>query len=158
MRGGLVAEQLAEGVFVREIGDDAFFEEALVFVVELLVVVGLFLGLFFEEFEEAARSRPVELLHERSVLHRLARDVQRQIFAVDDAFEEAQPIGEEAFGFGLDENFAAVEVHLGFGAGHAEGLEVALTAQRAAPGWPAGASALKCRRKSGCSWSCPTYW
>ena len=61
-------------------------------------IVLLRVGLRFlvEPLEHALGQHVVQLPHQRAVLHRLARDIQRQILAIDDAAQEAQPLGEEA--------------------------------------------------------------
>ena len=110
-------------VFV--IGRHAFLEAVAVLGEEFRVVLGLALGLFVEELEEAAREHAVELLHERGVLHGLARDVQGEVFAVHHAAQEAQPFREEPLGLGLDEHLAAVEVHFAFAPRHPELLKAA---------------------------------
>jgi hypothetical protein len=51
-------------------------------------------GFFVEELQEAFRDHLVEFLDERFVLHRLARDVERKILAIDDALEKAKPLGK----------------------------------------------------------------
>jgi len=52
--------------------------------------------------------------------------VQRKIFAIDDALDRAEPLGEQILRVGLDENFAAVERDAGLGAREAKLFRVFL--------------------------------
>ena len=124
--GGLEAEELGELLLVGVVHGGALFQEDAELGVELVVGVGAGFGFFGEEFEEALRDDLVELLDEGAVLHRLAGDVEREVFAIDDALHEAEPLGEQVLGFGVDEDLAAVEGNGGLEAGHAEFLGVVL--------------------------------
>ncbi len=123
---GLEAEELNDLVLVGVVEGGAFFQEDAEFVVKLVVGVGAVLGFFGEELDEAFGDNLVQLFDEGAVLHGLARDVERKVFAIDYALEEAEPFGEEVLGFGIDEDLAAVERDGGFEAGHAELLGVVL--------------------------------
>ena len=48
-------------------------------------------------------------MDEGAVLHGLAGDVEREVGAVHDAAQEAEPFGEEALGLGSNEDFAAMQ-------------------------------------------------
>ena len=124
--GGLEPEQLAQPLLVRVIGHHPLLEEPLVFAVEPGVGLRVLLRLLIEEFEELAGQDLVQPLQERGVLHRLAGDVEREILAVDDPLEKAEPFGEEPLGFSLDEYLPAVQVHLGLHPPHAHRFEVPL--------------------------------
>jgi hypothetical protein len=95
---------------VRPIGGDAFLQAVAVLLKEAVVLLRVGFRLFIEPLEHALREHLVQLPQERAVLHRLARDIQRQIFAVDDAAEEPQPFGKEPLRLWLDEHLAAVEI------------------------------------------------
>ena len=123
---GLVAQELRELFAVREVGGDAFLQEDAELLVEVGVAVGVLLGLLLEELQVALRDDAVELLDERGVLHGLAGDVQREIGGIDDALEEAQPLGEQALGLGVDEDVFAVERDARLHAAEAEALLVLL--------------------------------
>src|SRR3954470_11288705 len=97
---------------MREIRDHALLQKTMIGAVELFIRGGVLLRLFLQKFEKAARQDFIELLHERSVLHRFTGDIEWQILAVHHALEETEPFREETFSFGLDEHFAAIEVHL----------------------------------------------
>ena len=105
---------------MRVVHRGALFEEDAEFGVELVVGIDAILGFLLEEFEQAFRDNRVQFRDEGFVLHGLARDIEREILAIDDALEETQPLGEQVLGFRVDENFAAVESDGGFEAGEAE--------------------------------------
>ena len=109
-----------------EIEGGALLEEDAELRVEVLVGLGAILGLFLEELEEPLRDDLVQLLDQSAILHRLARDVQRQVLAVDDPLEEAEPLGQQVLRLGVDQDLAAVEGNAGFRAGEAELLGVFL--------------------------------
>ncbi len=119
--GGLVAEEFNEGVLVGPIEGGALLEEHAELGVELVVFLGAVLGLVGEELEEAGGDGLADLLEQGLVLHRLARDVERDVGAVHDALHEAHPVRQQALGRGIDEHLAAIERHgrLGFREAHA---------------------------------------
>ena len=123
---GLESQQPPERLLVREIGGDAFLQKPLVFRIKFLIRRGILLRLFLEEFQETRGQHLVQLLQQRRVLHRLARDVQRQILAVHHALEEAQPVREQPLGLRLNQHLAAIQVYFGIHAPHAERLAVSL--------------------------------
>lgn len=147
---GFEAEEFYEGVLVGVVHRGAFLEEDAKFFVKLVVGVGAGSGFFVEEFEEAFGNDFAEFVQEGFVLHGLARDVEREVFAIDNAFEEAEPVGEQVLGFGVDEDFAAVEGDGGFEARHAKFFRVLLGDEEEELIW-SGASALKWRRRRGSS-------
>ena len=101
------------------VGDDAFLDEAAELGVETAVFVRIGFGFAVEEFEEALGDDVPEFLDEGAVLHGFAGDIEREVIAIDDAAEEAEPFREEALGVSVDEDAAAVEGDAGFGLAHA---------------------------------------
>ena len=94
---------------MRVVEGGAFLQENAERGVEFCVCVWPLGGLFFEQFEKTFGDDLVQFLDERFVLHGLARDVQREILAIDHALHEAQPLGEKILRFGVDQHFAAKE-------------------------------------------------
>ena len=141
-----VAQQFAEAsLWVKSVTTPSLMK-ALILAVKLVVALRLLFGALFQELQEAAGQHLVELLHQRGVLHRLARDVQRQIFAVDDALEKAQPIREKSLGFGLDQDFAAVEVAPRIRSCAMPSVSKLRGGTKRSAWMASGASEVKCRR------------
>ena len=101
---------------MRPIRGDAFLQAMPVLAEERRVFLRIRFRFFVEPFEHALREHVIELSHQRAVLHRLARDVERQILAVHEPAQKAQPIRKERLRFRLDEDLAAVKVHFRFAA------------------------------------------
>ena len=103
-------QQRGQLVAVRHVGANAFFDKTGETLVEFLELLRI-LRLGIEKLQKALGDELIELLHQGTVLHRLTRNVQRQIFTVDHAFEESQPLRQQSLRFGIDEHFFAVERH-----------------------------------------------
>ena len=113
-------------MFVVEVGVHALFEVLAELLVEGDEGCLVDLGALLQELDDALGEHGGELAHEERVLHRLARDVQRQVLRVDHALEEAHPFGKQSLAAALDEYLARVQVHASVLARHAPLLHVAL--------------------------------
>src|SRR4051812_6219657 len=91
---------------------------------ELCVLLRVGLRFFIEPLEHSLREHLIELLHQSRVLHGFARNVQREVLAIDHPTQEAKPFGEETFRLRLDEYAAAVEMHLHLAARESDKLVV----------------------------------
>ena len=109
-----------------EVHRGALLEEDPELFVELVVAIDAVLGFVFEELEEALGDDLVQLIDEGFVLHRLARDVEREIFAINDTLGETQPLGQQILGLGIDHHLAAIERYAGLETGETHLLAVAL--------------------------------
>lgn len=114
--GGVEAQQRQEVVARGGVHGDAFFDEDAKFVPEGGEFDGVFFGEVEQFFEQAADEGFLDALHDLAALDHFARDVEREVFAVNDAFDEAEVFGEEVARFFLDEDFARVEFDFAFGA------------------------------------------
>lgn len=124
--GCFKADELGDGVAVGVVGGDAFFEEAGEFAVVFAPFFRVVLCFLVEMFEEAFGDDVSQFANQGGVLHGLAGDVEREIFAVDDAADEAHPVGEKLGGLGVDEDLFAVEGDAGLGLTHAHEFHVLL--------------------------------
>ena len=122
---GLVAHEFGQGGLVLPVAEHALFEEPVVLGVKPIVSRGILLGLFGQMLEEAIGQRLAQLAHEVGVLHPLAGDIERQVFAVHHTAHEAQPLRQESLGLGLDEHLAAIEMNFRLLADHAGHFQTA---------------------------------
>ena len=93
---------------MRVIRDHAFLEESTKLFVELFVSRRVGIGLLVEEFDEPPGQHFVELLFHGRVLHRLARDIQREILTVDHPLQKPQPFGQKSLGFRFNKDLATI--------------------------------------------------
>ena len=124
--GRLEPEELRQLVLVGEVERRALLQEHAELLVELGVRLGPVLRLLVEELEKTLGDDPVQLLDERPVLHRLAGDVEREVLAVDDPLQEAEPLRQQVLWPGVDQDLPAVERHGRLKPGKAHLLRVAL--------------------------------
>ena len=108
--GGFEADEIEEGFAVGVVAVEAFLERAVVFGDELQILLGL-VGRdvleFGEDFFDAGGADAGE---DAILLEDFAADVEGQIFAVDDAADEAEVLGEQLFGVVHDEDAFDVEL------------------------------------------------
>ena len=97
---------------MREISGSAFFEKAMILIVNLVKCFFVLFSQRIQMLEESGCEHLVEFLHQGAVLHGFTRNIQREILAVDHPLEETAPFWEKLLRLGLDQNLTAVEVHL----------------------------------------------
>src|SRR5205814_91025 len=95
---------------------DAFLEHEAKGIPDLFEVLRLFLGERFHLADQAAGDGFSYLRQLRIVLQHLSRDVERQVFAVDDAAHEAEIAGQQIRIIG-DEYPTNVKLHLALALG-----------------------------------------
>src|SRR5690606_17664456 len=105
---------------MRKIGRRALFEKITEFLEEVRIAVRIPFGFFFEELQKTAGDEPIQFLDERAVLHRLARNIQRQILTVDHTLQEPEPVGKQILRLGVDQDFTTIEADTWLGAAEAE--------------------------------------
>jgi len=112
--GGLVAQQLGQGRAVLGILVDTELDvlaEGRVELVELLTVLGD-LG---EELEGLLDNVLLDDLHDLVLLQSLTRQVEGQVFRVDNTLDEAEPLGDEVGGIVGDEDTTNVQLDVVLG-------------------------------------------
>jgi hypothetical protein len=112
--GGVEAEELGEGSAVLRVLMDTKLDvlaEGRVELVELLTV----LGDLVEELKGLLDNVLADDLHDLVLLEGLTGQVQRQIFRVNNALDEAQPLGDEIGRIFGDEDAADVELDVVLG-------------------------------------------
>mmetsp|Transcript_41653 Transcript_41653/g.95434 ORF Transcript_41653/g.95434 Transcript_41653/m.95434 type:complete len:433 (-) Transcript_41653:340-1638(-) len=122
----LEAQQLGNLRLGVEVRVHALLEELAELIVELEVAFLVVLGEVLEKLDHSLGEHARDLLHERGVLHRLSRDIQRQVLRIDHSFEKSHPFGEQPLRSGLNEHLAAVQVDAALLARHAPLLDVTL--------------------------------
>src|SRR5258708_2981483 len=90
---------------------DAFLDDRAETIPDLLKIFRLLFGELLQFADHPAGYRFADLHQLRIVLQHLARDVERQVFAVDHAADEAQ-IGRQQIGIVGDEHAPHIELHL----------------------------------------------
>eukprot|EP00968_Pinguiococcus_pyrenoidosus_P011485 scaffold923_cov256-Pinguiococcus_pyrenoidosus.AAC.62 len=122
--GRLEEQKLAQLLSVDEVADDALLDEDRVLLPELSVFLRILLLDAREVPNDPLGQHLANLRHEPAVLRLLTRHRQGQVFAVDHAAEEPQPVGHDVLAAVLDEDLPRVDADALLHAAHPELLRV----------------------------------
>src|SRR6202042_3083634 len=118
--GGLEADQFKQYLAVGEVAVETFLEWAIVLSDELRVLLGAAGGEGFQFGEDLFDAGGLNAGEDLVLLQDLARDVERKVFGVDDAADEAEILREELLGVVHDEDALDVELDAGLVVGLVE--------------------------------------
>ena len=120
----LETQQLRKGIPVGEVGRDPLFDEAVELLVEGLPLLRISFRLLLEHLDHPLGDHGSDFPDQGAVLHRLARNIQRQVGAIDHSLHEPHPFRKQTLRFGVDQHFLAVEGNARLEFVHTEALHV----------------------------------
>ena len=120
LSAALEAEQARDPILVGEVAVDPLLDHAPEVAPEREVVLGLALGQLLDHGEDLLDDLLLDLADEAVLLEHLARDVEREVVAVDHAPDEAQVLGEERVAVVHHEHALDVELDPARGVAHVE--------------------------------------
>ena len=120
----LETEQFAQLFTVFEIGCHTFLDKDTEIFPEGGVCFRILFGFFLQELDEAICQDLAELENQGIILQGLAGNVKRQVFGVNNTFQETQPFWKNVLTVLVYEDFLAVEIHAGLHTTHAQHLVI----------------------------------
>jgi hypothetical protein len=116
----LEADEVEQRLAVGEVAVQAFLEGTVVLGDELRVLFGIVLGDVLQLGENLLDARGLDTGEHLVLLQDLARDVEREVFGVDNAADKAQVLREQVLGVVHDEDALDVELDAAFVVGLVE--------------------------------------